>query len=213
MRKMPPSQRKVYQFIQTYIQEHGYSPTVRDICRGTGISSTSHVSYCLDRLEERGLIQRERGKARSIRLIKQSERDSGPTLSVPFLGYIVASAPIHTYPLSGDETVEVNRAMLDGNTDDLFALRVQGNSMIDALIHDGDLIILRRRERVENGEMAAVWVEGNADYNGMTLKRVFYESDGRVRLQPEHPEMEPIYVPAEAVHVQGKVVMVIRQLE
>ncbi len=212
MKEMPVSQRKVYQFIQIYIQEHGYSPTVRDICRSTGISSTSHVSYCLDRLEERGLIQRDRGKARSIRLVKRSEEANSPTLAIPFLGYIVASAPINTYPLSGDETVEVSRAMFDGNTDDLFALRVQGNSMIDALIHDGDLIILRQRERVENGEMAAVWVEGSSDHNGMTLKRVFYESDGRVRLQPEHPEMEPIYVPAEAVHVQGKVVMVIRQL-
>ena len=133
----------------------------------------------------------------------------GETLSVPFLGYIVASAPIPVEALPGSETLEINQALFGRDSDDLFALTVQGNSMIDALINDGDTIILRYQERVENGEMAAVWLLSESS---TTLKKVYYEKGNRVRLQPANPTMSPIYVPADDVQIQGKVVMVIRQL-
>jgi len=129
-------------------------------------------------------------------------------VSIPFLGYIVASEPLPVAPLSGAVTVEIDRALFGKDVADLFALQVQGNSMIDALIHDGDTVILRHQERVENGEMAAVWLNSNAE---TTLKKVYYEGS-RVRLQPANPTMGPIFVPADDVQIQGKVVMVIRQL-
>ena len=121
---------------------------------------------------------------------------------------IVASAPIPVEPLSGSETLEINRALFGRDPSGLFALKVQGDSMIDALVNDGDTVILRHQERVENGEMAAVWLNGEAS---TTLKKVYYEGD-QVRLQPANPTMAPIYVPTDDVQVQGKVVLVIRQL-
>ena len=212
--KLPERQAKMYAFLNDYINTNGYPPTVREIGEALDIPSTSLVSYYLKGLEERGLIDRESSISRGIRLVSDPYQPSdvpvgsGETLSIPFLGYIVASEPIPVEALPGVETVEINRALFGRDTAGLFALQVQGNSMIDALIHDGDTVILRHQERVENGEMAAVWLNNNAE---TTLKKVYYEG-ARVRLQPANPTMGPIYVPAGDVQVQGKVVMVIRQL-
>ena len=212
--KLPERQAKMYAFLNDYINTNGYPPTVREIGEALDIPSTSLVSYYLKGLEERGLIDRESSISRGIRLVSDPYQPSdvpvgsGETLSIPFLGYIVASEPIPVEALPGVETVEINRALFGRDVAGLFALQVQGNSMIDALIHDGDTVILRHQERVENGEMAAVWLNNNAE---TTLKKVYYEG-ARVRLQPANPTMSPIYVPARDVQVQGKVVMVIRQL-
>jgi len=208
----------MYAFLNDYISVNGFPPTVREIGEALDISSTSLVSYYLKGLEERGLISRESSISRGIRLVTEPQTPqirpddflvgNAETLSIPFLGYIVASEPIPVEALPGTETVEINRALFGRDVTGLFALQVQGNSMIDALIHDGDTVILRHQERVENGEMAAVWLNNNAE---TTLKKVYYEG-ARVRLQPANPTMGPIYVPANDVQVQGKVVMVIRQL-
>lgn len=212
--KLPERQAKMYAFLSDYINTNGFPPTVREIGEALDIPSTSLVSYYLKGLEERGMIDRESSISRGIRLVSDPYQptdfwaDSGETLSIPFLGYIVASAPIPVEALTGTETVEINRALFGRDVNGLFALQVQGNSMIDALIHDGDTVILRHQDRVENGEMAAVWLNSNAE---TTLKKVYYEG-ARVRLQPANPTMEPIFVPANDVRVQGKVVMVIRQL-
>ena len=216
--KLPERQQKVLTFLADFIDDNGFPPTVREIGSGIGVSSTSLVSYYLKRLEERGLINRESSISRGIRLNSERENSenvtenllagTGETLSIPFLGYIVASAPIPVEALSGSETLEINRALFGHDPNGLFALKVQGNSMIDALINDGDTVILRHQERVENGEMAAVWLNGEAS---TTLKKVYYEGD-QVRLQPANPTMAPIYVPTDDVQVQGKVVLVIRQL-
>jgi len=212
--KLPERQAKMYAFLSDYINANGYPPTVREIGEALDIPSTSLVSYYLKGLEERGLIDRESSISRGIRLVSDPYQPSdflagsAETLSIPFLGYIVASAPIPVEALPGTETVEINRALFGKDVTGLFALQVQGNSMIDALIHDGDTVILRHQERVENGEMAAVWLNSNAE---TTLKKVYYEGS-RVRLQPANPSMRPIFVPANDVQVQGKVVMVIRQL-
>lgn len=216
--KLPERQQKVLAFLEDFIEANGYPPTVREIGNGIGVSSTSLVTYYLRRLEERGLINRESSISRGIRLNAHQESSAeetedllagtGETLSIPFLGYIVASAPIPAEALSGSETLEINRALFGRDLNNLFALKVQGDSMIDALVNDGDTVILRQQERVENGEMAAVWLNSEAS---TTLKKVYYEDD-QVRLQPANPTMEAFYVPANDVQVQGKVVMVIRQL-
>jgi len=214
--KLPERQAKMFAFLGDYISANGYPPTVREIGEALSIPSTSLVSYYLKGLEERGLIARESSISRGIRLIAEPYAPktddflvgSAETLSIPFLGYIVASEPIPVEALAGTETVEINRALFGRDVAGLFALQVQGNSMIDALIHDGDTVILRHQERVENGEMAAVWLNNNAE---TTLKKVYYEGN-RVRLQPANPDMQPIFVPTNDVRVQGKVVMVIRQL-
>ncbi len=217
-------QQKVFTFIKNYLEVNGYPPTVREIGKGVGIASTSLVSYYLRGLMEHGYISRGTAVSRAIRLTAEEEMgdtflsempDTLPvaamvdTLPVPFLGYIVASAPIPVEPLPGNETVEISRALFGRDADNLFALRVKGDSMIDALIGDGDTVILRHQERVENGEMAAVWLTNNAGET--TLKKVYYEND-MIRLQPANPTMGPIMVPARHVQVQGKVVMVLRRL-
>ncbi|MBN1486264.1 MAG: repressor LexA [Anaerolineae bacterium] len=209
--KQAVRQEKILKFIKSFTETSGFPPTVREIGKGVGISSTSLVSYYLSALEEQGLITRERSVSRGICLVEtERETSSQDTISVPYYGYIVASAPLPVEALAGDETVELSRALFDRDTADLFALRVKGNSMIDALINDGDLVILRQQPRVENGEMAAVWVDDSP--GATTLKKVYYEGK-QVRLQPANPTMLPIYVKANQVQIQGKVVMVIRNLE
>jgi repressor LexA len=208
-------QRKIYEFLQEYVEANGYPPTVREIGKAVGIKSTSLVSYYLKSLDKKGLIDREPSVSRGIRLADASDQEKpqdieAGAVSIPYLGYIGASNPISVEPLEGDETVEINRALFGRETRDLFALRVKGNSMIDALIHDGDLVILRQQEHIENGQMAAVWIDN--DLGETTLKKVYREGK-RVRLQPANPAMDPIYVPAEQVQIKGKVVLVIRQLE
>jgi repressor LexA len=212
--ELPERQQRVLNFIQSYLEQSGYPPTVREIGDAVGIKSTSLVTYYLDRLEEKGHITRDRSISRGIRLTGETLNPEAiyhneNAISIPYLGYIVAGQPIPVDALPGEETVELNRALFGRDVSDLFALTVQGESMIDALVNDGDLVILRHQERVENGEMAAVWLPSTGE---TTLKKVYYEGS-RVRLQPANPTMKPMYYPAEQVLIQGKVVMVVRRLE
>ncbi len=215
MENIPDRQQRILAFLRQYMNVNGYPPTVREIGQGIGVESTSLVSYYLKWLEKQGYIRREASASRAIRFTEDELGgdnlfpQSDDSFSVPFLGYIVASAPIQVEALPGTETVEINRALFGREVENLFALRVKGNSMVDALIGDGDTVILRQQERVENGEMAAVWLTN--DTGETTLKKVYYEGE-RVRLQPANPTMGPIYVPAKHVRIQGKVVMVIRQV-
>ncbi len=222
MGRVKTEERKlaILRYIYRYQQEHGTAPSVREIGEAMGLNSSSHSHRYLQQLEQAGLITRRPKVARSIRLTEAGRRlvesrpapppllDTGEVVSIPFLGYIVAGEPLPSEPLSGEETVEISRSLLGPLDDDLFALRVRGDSMIDALIGDGDLVLFRKQERVENGEMAAVWV---LDRQETTLKRIYWEGD-RVRLQPANPTMGPIYERADNVRVQGKVMLVVRQL-
>lgn len=209
-------QRKILNVVGEYIDENGYPPSMREICSAAGISSTSVVSYNLDRLEEAGYIVRDREVSRGLRLAGSVQGEEAPAgfLSLPLLGRIVAGEPVPVpssdFALMGDESIEVSRELL-GDPEGLYALEVEGDSMVDALVNDGDIVIMRHQERVENGEMAAVWLRGQGE---VTLKRFYQEQGGRVRLQPANPTMGPIYVddPSRVV-VQGKVVMVIRRLD
>ncbi len=208
-------ERRILECIRDFIWERGYPPTVRDIARELGISSTSVVDYHLRRLERAGWIERDPRSSRGIRLTAAGARGLGlgEIISIPLLGDIAAGEPIpipsSDFSLLGvEETIELTRSLV-GDPQDLYALRVRGNSMIDAMIHDGDIVIMRPTPSVENGEMAAVWLE---DREEITLKRVYREGE-RVRLQPANPMMAPIYVDdPRQVKIQGKVVMVIRQV-
>ncbi len=208
-------ERRILEYIRDFIQERGYPPTVRDIARELGISSTSVVDYHLKRLEQARWIERDPRSSRGIRLTAAGARwlGLGEVVSIPLLGYIAAGEPIPVpssdFSLLGvEETIELTRSIV-GDPRDLYALRVRGNSMIDAMVHDGDVVIMRPAEEVANGEMAAVWLR---DREEATLKRVYWE-EGRVRLQPANPTMEPIYIDdPRQVQIQGKVVMVIRQV-
>ncbi len=213
--RLSERQRNILEFLNEYVEENGYPPSIREIGAATGTSSTSVVSYNLKRLEERGYLSRDRQVSRGLKLTSTARAEMTPeaVVRLPLLGRIVAGAPIPVpasdFPLMGDETIELTRDLL-GDPVGLYALQVEGNSMIDALVHDGDIVVMRHQQRVENGEMAALWLRERGE---VTLKRFYQEEGGRVRLQPANPTMSPIYLNPRQVEVQGKVVMVIRQLQ
>jgi repressor LexA len=200
-------QEAILRLITKFLEENGYPPSIRDIGSAVGISSTSVVNYNLNILEREGYIARDREVSRGLRLVGQG-RDREHLISVPLLGRIAAGDPI---PVPGDavpqEHLELARGILK-DEEDIYALQVQGESMIDALINDGDIVIMKHQKVAENGDMVAVWLR---DKEETTLKKIYHEGDV-VRLQPANPTMEPIYVSPGGVEVQGKVVMVIRQL-
>ncbi|RMH00653.1 MAG: repressor LexA [Chloroflexi bacterium] len=227
---LSPRQQRILEFVHKYIRENGRPPTIREIGQAADIPSTSVVNYNLGKLEQYGLIERESEVSRGLRLTERAyellgvavdavngviDRLAGASrvIRLPLAGDIVASEPIEvgsdgfsTY----DELdmIEVTAAMLQPHRGDLYALRVHGDSMIDAMVNDGDIVIMEKVDTARDGEMVAVWLVGD---DQTTLKYLFREND-RVRLQPANPTMEPIYVPAEKVKVQGKVLAVLRQL-
>jgi repressor LexA len=205
-------QEKILEFIGEFIREYRFPPTIRQIGEEVGITSTSVVKYNLDALERKGYIERDREISRGIRLVEEFAERMAEVIQVPLLGRIAAGAPIPVpdsdfSPFGFDTTIELTRDIVKDATD-IYALEVQGESMIDALIHDGDIVLMRHQERVENGELAAVWLR---DQEETTLKR-FYLEGNRVRLQPANPTMGPMFYPASNVEVKGKVLCVIRQL-
>jgi repressor LexA len=205
--------QRVLNFIQEYLEKNGYPPSIREIGEATGISSTSVVTYYLKQLEELGLIRREQNVSRAILPV----RDNVSFLHIPVVGRIFASEPVPVPPsdfnyYDAESSVTIARSLLPARerNSELFALEVQGDSMIDAMIGDGDLVIMKKVERPSNGDMVAVWLK---DRNETTLK-YFYDEGKRIRLQPANPTMAPIYVDkTDNVHVQGKVIMVIRKLD
>ncbi len=215
-KRLSRRQERILKFVVEFIDDNGYPPSIREIGSATAISSTSVVAYNLKRLEEAGYIARERDVSRGLTLTRAGSDLAGDAglVQVPLLGRIVAGEPLPVpgsdFNLMGDETVDLTRDLL-ADEEGLYALQVDGDSMIDALVNDGDIVILRHQRRVENGEMAAVWLQ---DEESVTLKHFYQEPDGRVRLQPANPTMKPIYVNnPNQVEVQGRVVMVVRQLQ
>ncbi len=201
------------EFIQDFMVEHHYPPTVRDIQNGCEISSTSVVDYNLHKLQSLGLLKRQPEVSRGIELIGHGLRGTQREVQlVPIMGSIAAGEPLHvpdapSYADQSHETVELPPS-LTGDRPDVFALRVKGTSMIDALVADGDLVILEPASGAENGDMVAAWLDNREE---TTLKRFYIEGD-TVRLQPENETMEPIRLPANQVSVRGKVVGVVRTL-
>lgn len=212
--KLSKRQRNILHYMESYVDKHGFPPTIREIGTATGINSTSVVNYNLNKLVQAGYLERSGRVSRGIRMVGDIPAQDGKKkvkvalapVAVPLVGQIVAGEPVPPFEASGEE-IEVTPAML-GNTEaeDVFALRVKGDSMIDAMIADGDIVLLRRTSTARNGEMVAVWLDERGE---TTLKR-FYQEQDRIRLQPENPTMQPIYVHPAHCHVQGKVVSVIR---
>jgi repressor LexA len=208
MKQLSPKQQRILAFMHSFVEDNSYPPSIRDILGGCDISSTSVVDYNLKALERMGYIRRDREVSRAIELLDGRGRRSR-VVSVPVLGQIAAGLPIPV-PGSGavdepDETVDVSEEVTGGSAD-VFALRVKGTSMIDALVNDGDLVLLRTAETADNGEMVAVWLKQE---NETTLKHLYHEGS-RVRLQPANSTMKPIYTDAANVAVQGRVISVIR---
>ena len=206
-------QEQILDFIETFLNQNAYPPTIREIQKELDISSTSVVDYNLNALEERGYIRRNRHISRGIELFGFSAAQPSNVVSIPVVGRIAAGEPIEVPEdyAAGEfaESVTMPISMLPKATDGLFALRVRGHSMVDALINDGDLVILKPQLTADNGDTVAVWLKNERE---TTLKR-FYREGARVRLQPANVTMQPIYTDATNVAVQGKLVGVIRAVE
>jgi repressor LexA len=210
MKTLSSKQQNIIDFIHRFLIEKGYPPSIRDIVNGCGISSTSVVDYNLKMLEEKGYIRRHREVSRGIELLAWSPV---PRSQVPIIGQIAAGEPIpvptaDTWDITASsETLEVTEDLIQGR-EGVYALKVKGWSMVDALVNDGDIILMQYVNVVENGEMAAIWLKAE---NEVTLKKVYVEPT-RICLQPANSEMRPIYTEPENVGIQGKVIAVIRQL-
>jgi len=208
---LSPKQGRILQFIRKFIDTRGYPPTVRDIVTGCKISSTSVVAYNLARLEAAGYIRRHADISRGIELVS-SQTGNRHTVTIPVIGEIAAGEPIPVPQSDTWETIAPEELII---TEDLtrgkqrvYALKVRGNSMIDALIKDGDIVLMEYVTSAENGDMVAAWLKAEKE---VTLKRLFRETN-RVRLEPANNQMQPIYSTPDNVEIQGKVVTVIRQL-
>ena len=193
-------QKEIVEFIRRYRQRRGISPTQREICEEFGYSSFGTLQKHIKLLLNKGVLVRDWNKRRSLALAEEDERSFA--VEVPLFGRIAAGRPIEVLP--GDETVAVPESLT--RRGDNYVLRVNGTSMIDDGIHDGDFVIVNRREKAANGEMVAALVNGEA-----TLKRYYRESDGRVRLQPANERVTPLVLPEHEVQVQGVVVGLMRR--
>jgi repressor LexA len=204
-------QQEIWSFLVEYVDRHGYPPTVREIGEAVGLASPSTVHAHLANLERAGLLRRDPTKPRALELLahrRESRAVEEPVdvTRLPLVGHIAAGGPI-----LAEENVEEEIAVPDtiarGGAD--FLLRVRGESMIEAGILDGDLVVVRRQPEARNGEIVVALVGDDEGANEATVK-TFYREDGRIRLQPENAALEPIYAPY--VEVLGKVVGVFRSL-
>jgi repressor LexA len=219
--RLSDRQRSILRYMEQYIDNNGYPPTIREIGLATDINSTSVVNYNLNKLVQAGYLSRSGRVSRGLRLVsKNGEPEMRKILpierglKVPLVGQIVASEPVPIPDDAGhyydqDSAINVTADMLGGvDPSSVFALRVKGDSMIDAMVADGDIVLLRRQETAKQGDMVAVWLSERGE---TTLKLYFAEGE-RVRLQPKHPLMDPIYVDARHCQVRGKVLTVIRRV-
>jgi len=209
MAGVPSTRLRILNFIRKFLDERGYAPTVRDIARGCNISTPSVVQHHLNKLESQGHIHRDPEIFRSIQLV---ERKRESIARVPLMGTIAAGKPIpvptsDTWTSIPEETLQLTDEVTRGKKG-IYALRVKGFSLIDALVGDGDIVLVQQTSTVEDGEMAAVWLKIEQE---VTLKKVYHEA-GRIRLQPANKEMEPMYYPPEDVEIQGRVIGVLRKL-
>jgi repressor LexA len=203
MKPLTTKQATILNFIEQFMEERHYPPTYEEIRVGCGLSTKSLVDYHLRALEEAGHIQRDRLTPRGLRL-----RGSDGSFSVPLVGSVGASLPATFYTDAAPEALLLTRDIVPPQAD-LYALKVRGTSMVDALVNDGDTVVVKRQPSVKNGEMAVVRL---VDKDEMTLKH-FYLETGHVRLQPANPTMKPIFTLPSNVEIQGRVVAVIRRVD
>ena len=212
-KKLPFRRQQILDFIQEFISENGIPPTVRDIQGACGISSTSVVDYNLHKLREAGYLNRRPDVARGIELLDEGGQPVSNAPKVHIVGGIAAGMPIPVFSTEEAassaefDTIEVSPD-LPRRYGRIYGLTVNGTSMIDALIDDGDVVIVKPGREADNGDMVVAWLKTEEE---ATLKKFYLEGD-RVRLQPANSQMAPIYSPAANVEVHGRVVAVIRKL-
>jgi repressor LexA len=205
-----PRQRQILDYLRDHSRDHSYPPTVREIGRAVGLSSSSTVQNHLNTLETRGFITRDPAKSRTVEILNaEAPRSRGNIVHLPLVGRVAAGTPVLAVE-NVEEHLDVGTEIAGG--DDSYALTVHGESMIDAGIRDGDLVVVSpRRDAPANGTIVVARIEN--EYTGeseVTVKRFFREA-GRIRLQPENSTMEPIY--ARELQLEGVVVAVIRLLK
>ena len=207
--------QRIVDYIAATLREHGYPPSVREIAAAVGLASTSAVHHHISALEREGILERDATQSRALRLKPAATLTAGvagdllahrsdvETRSIPIIGEIAAGGPIEAYQ-DASETIAVPD--LIGAAADTYVLRVRGDSMLDAHILDGDLVVIRPQQTAQDGDIVVAQVEENS----VTLKR-FFKERGRIRLQPANERYEPQYY--EDVRVQGKLVGVIRRVD
>src|SRR4029453_7656135 len=193
-------QREILDYLNEFIRQHGYAPSLEEIGRRFGLSSLATVHKHLTNLQEKGFIKRAGNRRRSVEMVPT--RTGGRAVELPLLGYVAAGTPIEA--VATNETIAVPEDL--GGRRDTYVLRVRGNSMIDEQICDGDFGIVEDRKTAQNGETVVALLSGS----DVTLKKL-YRENGRVRLQPANPTMQPLFVEADQVQVQGVVIGVMRK--
>ncbi len=202
-------QQEIWNYLVEYVDGHGYPPTVREIGERVGLASPSTVHAHLANLERAGLLRRDPTKPRALELIGRERREAEPAVEaldavrLPLVGEIAAGGP-----LLAEENIQDYLTMPSSTKGD-FLLRVKGDSMIEAGILDGDLVIVKTAQDARNGEIVVALAGQDESADEATVK-TFYREDGRIRLQPENAALEPIY--AEHVQILGRVVGVFREL-
>jgi repressor LexA len=193
-------QREILDYLNDFIHQHGYAPSLEEVGRRFGLSSLATVHKHLTNLQQKGFIKRAWNRSRSVELLPT--RTTARAVELPLLGYVAAGAPIEA--VIGSETIEVPESLVGKR--DTYVLRVKGDSMIDEQIRDGDLVIVEDRRSAENGETVVALLSGT----DVTLKKL-YRENGQIRLQPANPAIQPILVPADQVQIQGVVIGVMRK--
>lgn len=202
--KLTRRQREIYDYLAEFIEDNGYAPSLEEIAARFGLSSVATVHEHLENLESKGAVRRDPHRSRAIELtVTQGGRPPAVAVELPLLGRVAAGQPLEA--IAGDETIAVPESLLGrGET---FVLRVSGDSMIDEHIADGDYVIVERRETARNGERVVALIDGEH----ATLKTLYREADGRIRLQPANDRMAPLLYDAARVRVQGVAIGVLRK--
>lgn len=200
MQPLTKRQREILDYLNGFIQQHGYAPSLEEVGKRFGLSSLATVHKHLTNLQQKGFIKRAWNRSRSVEVMPT--RVVGRSVELPLLGYVAAGSPIEA--IVGNETIDVPESL--AGTRDTYVLRVRGDSMIDEQIRDGDFVIVEDRRTAENGETVVALLGGNE----VTLKKL-YRENGQIRLQPANPTIQPIIVPASDVQVRGVVIGVMRK--
>ena len=193
-------QREILDYLHDFIEQHGYAPSLEEVGRRFGLSSLATVHKHLTNLQEKGFIKRAWNRSRSVELVPKPA--GSRVLELPLLGYVAAGTPIEA--VASSESIAVPENFIGKR--ETYVLRVRGDSMIDEQIRDGDMVIVEDRKTADNGEMVIALLRGT----DVTLKK-FYRDNGRVRLQPANPALQPLFVDAAQVKIQGVVVGVMRK--
>lgn len=204
---MSQRQQKILEFLQEHLETYSYPPTVREIGRAVGLSSSSTVQNHLNALERKGLIQRDPTKSRTVAIVGRGERPVPHVIQVPLVGRVAAGTPVLAAE-NIEDRLSVGPEI--AGSEDAFGLRVHGDSMIEAGINDGDIVLVRPQKTANNGEIVVARITNPSTGEGEVTVKRYYREQARIRLQPENHTMQPLY--PEDVVLEGRVVAVIRLL-